>query len=67
MTQPIPLDTILSEFNENSEAWVLQDKKSKNTLRCLIIVTRASVLSVFFCEKKMQRNFYKKFWMIMSI
>ena len=29
MTKPLPLDLILSEFNENSEAWVLQDKKSK--------------------------------------
>lgn len=32
MTQPLPLDTILSEFNENSEAWVLQDKESKKYL-----------------------------------
>ena len=29
MTNPLPLDLILSEFNENSDAWVLQDRKSK--------------------------------------
>lgn len=29
MTQPLPLDTILSEFSEDSEAWVLQDIESK--------------------------------------
>ena len=28
MTEPLSLDTILAEFNESSEAWVLQDKKS---------------------------------------
>lgn len=28
MTQPLPLDTVLSEFSENSEAWVLQAKRS---------------------------------------
>lgn len=27
MTQPLPLDTVLSEFSENSEAWVLQSKR----------------------------------------
>jgi hypothetical protein len=26
MTEPIPLETILSEFNDNAEAWVLQDE-----------------------------------------
>jgi hypothetical protein len=28
MTQPLPLDTVLSEFSANSEAWVLQAKRS---------------------------------------
>ena len=28
MTQPLPLDTVLSEFSEKSEAWVLQAKRS---------------------------------------
>ncbi len=28
MTQPLPLDTVLSEFSETSEAWVLQAKRS---------------------------------------
>jgi hypothetical protein len=28
MTEPYSLETILAEFNENSEAWVLQDKSS---------------------------------------
>ena len=29
MTDPLSLETILAEFNDNSEAWVLQDKKSQ--------------------------------------
>ena len=29
MTATLSLDTILSEFDEKSEAWVLQDRKSK--------------------------------------
>lgn len=29
MDQPLSLDTILSEFEEGSEAWTLQDNKSK--------------------------------------
>jgi len=29
MTDPLSLDTILSEFSEESEAWVLQDTQSK--------------------------------------
>jgi hypothetical protein len=29
MTDPLSLETILTEFNEDSDAWVLQDKKSK--------------------------------------
>lgn len=29
MTDPLSLDTIQSEFSEESEAWVLQDTKSK--------------------------------------
>lgn len=29
MTNPLSLDTIKSEFNEDAEAWVLQDTKSK--------------------------------------
>ena len=29
MTDPLSLDTIQSEFNEESEAWVLQDTNSK--------------------------------------
>ncbi len=29
MANPLSLDLILSEFNENSDAWVLQDIKSK--------------------------------------
>ena len=29
MTDPLSLDAIVAEFNENSEAWVLQDTKSK--------------------------------------
>lgn len=29
MTDPLSLETILAEFNDNSEAWVLQDSKSK--------------------------------------
>lgn len=28
MTEPYALDTILAEFNEDSEAWVLQEKTS---------------------------------------
>ena len=28
MTQPLPLDTVLSEFSETSEAWVLQSTRS---------------------------------------
>ena len=28
MTGPLPLETILSEFDENCEAWVLQDEAS---------------------------------------
>ena len=32
MVQPLSLDTILSEFSEESEAWVLQDEKSKQYL-----------------------------------
>jgi hypothetical protein len=32
MTQPLSLDTILSELNDESEAWVLQDKKTKKYL-----------------------------------
>lgn len=27
MTQPLPLDTVLAEFSETSEAWVLQSKR----------------------------------------
>lgn len=27
MTQPLPLDTVLSEFSETSQAWVLQSKR----------------------------------------
>jgi hypothetical protein len=27
MTQPLPLDTVMSEFSEDSEAWVLQSKR----------------------------------------
>lgn len=27
MTEPLPLDTVLSEFTEDSTAWVLQSKK----------------------------------------
>jgi hypothetical protein len=27
MTQPLPLDTVLSEFSEQSHAWVLQSKR----------------------------------------
>lgn len=27
MMQPLPLDTVLSEFSETSEAWVLQSKR----------------------------------------
>ncbi len=27
MTQPLPLDTVLSEFSETSEAWALQSKR----------------------------------------
>ncbi|MGH8284707.1 MAG: hypothetical protein ACRETT_02955, partial [Steroidobacteraceae bacterium] len=27
MMQPLPLDTVLSEFSEQSEAWVLQSKR----------------------------------------
>jgi len=27
MTQPLPLDTVLSEFSEQSDAWVLQSKR----------------------------------------
>lgn len=27
MTQPLPLDTVLTEFSEESEAWVLQSKR----------------------------------------
>jgi hypothetical protein len=29
MTDPLSLETILAEFSEETEAWVLQDKKSK--------------------------------------
>lgn len=29
MTEPISLDIILSEFSEDTEAWVLQDQQSK--------------------------------------
>ena len=29
MTDPLSLETIIAEFNDDSEAWVLQDKKSK--------------------------------------
>lgn len=29
MTEPLPLDTILSEFSEDAEAWVLQDQQSQ--------------------------------------
>ncbi len=29
MTEPLSLNTILTEFNEDVEAWVLQDEKSK--------------------------------------
>lgn len=32
MAQTLSLDTILSEFDEKSEAWVLQDEKSKKYL-----------------------------------
>lgn len=28
MTQPLPLDTVLTEFAEDKEAWVLQGKRS---------------------------------------
>ena len=27
MTQPLPLDTVLGEFSETSQAWVLQSKR----------------------------------------
>lgn len=27
MSQPLPLDTVLSEFSETSQAWVLQSKR----------------------------------------
>jgi hypothetical protein len=27
MTQPLPLDTVLGEFSEESDAWVLQSKR----------------------------------------
>lgn len=27
MTQPLPLDTVLGEFSEQSDAWVLQSKR----------------------------------------
>jgi len=29
MTDPLSLETIIEEFNDNTEAWVLQDTKSK--------------------------------------
>ena len=29
MTEPLSLDVILAEFDDNSEAWVLQDETSK--------------------------------------
>jgi hypothetical protein len=29
MTDPLSLETILAEFNDNSEAWVLQDRRTK--------------------------------------
>ena len=29
MTEPLSIETILAEFNDNSEAWVLQDKTSQ--------------------------------------
>jgi hypothetical protein len=32
MTQPLPLDTVLSEFSEQSEAWVLQSKQKGSYL-----------------------------------
>jgi hypothetical protein len=32
MTQPLPLDTILGEFSEQSDAWVLQSKRQGSFL-----------------------------------
>jgi len=32
MTKPLPLDTVLSEFSEDSEAWVIQSKKNEKYL-----------------------------------
>lgn len=32
MTQPLPLDTVLNEFSEDSDAWVLQSKRQGNFL-----------------------------------
>lgn len=32
MTQPLPLDTVLNEFSEQSDAWVLQSKRQGNFL-----------------------------------
>lgn len=32
MTQPLPLDTVLSEFSETSQAWVLQSKRKDTYL-----------------------------------
>lgn len=29
MTEPLPLDTILGEFSENSDAWMLQGRNGK--------------------------------------
>ena len=32
MTQPLPLDTVLNEFSEDSDAWVLRSKRQGNFL-----------------------------------
>jgi len=32
MTQPLPLDTALTEFSENSEAWVLKGERPERSI-----------------------------------
>lgn len=40
MADPLSLETIVGEFTEDSEAWVLQDTQSKKYLVCQIIQGR---------------------------
>ena len=52
MTEPISLDVLLREFNEDSEAWVLQDEKSKKYITIPHIKYPGKQTIHFFLSRK---------------